>query len=126
MSITLKEHQEMLHQMVVDFAEKEVKPLDMIIDKQKGYPKELWDKVIKTGFLGLIVPIEYGGAGFDAIAEAQTVYDMAVRSASLAFTLEGHYKTVDQIKKYGNKNIQKKYLPQANRRIFGFGSTEPQ
>ncbi|MDY0075201.1 MAG: acyl-CoA dehydrogenase family protein [Acholeplasmataceae bacterium] len=126
MSIELKEHQQMLHQMVTDFAHKEVKPFDMVIDKQKSYPKSLWNKIINVGLLGLIVPVEHGGADFDAIAEAQTIYDIAQKNASVAFTLEGHYKTVDQLKKYGNKNLQDIYLPQANQRIFGFGSTEPQ
>ena len=39
MSVTLKEHQHMLHQMVVDFSKKEIKPLDMLIDKQKSCAK---------------------------------------------------------------------------------------
>lgn len=126
MSVVLKEHQQMLHQMVVDFSRKEIKPLDMVIDKQKGYPKTLWDKIVETGFLGLIVPKEFGGADFDPIAEAQTIFDIASNSASVAFTLEGHYKTVDQLKKYGKASLKEKYLPEANKRIFGFGSTEPQ
>ncbi|HHX76247.1 MAG TPA: acyl-CoA dehydrogenase [Acholeplasmataceae bacterium] len=126
MSVVLKEHQQMLHQMVVDFARKEIKPLDMQIDKQQAYPKELWHKIIETGFLGLIVPNEFGGANFDAIAEAQTIFDIACNNASVAFTLEGHYKTVDQVKKYAKDSLKEKYLPQANKRIFGFGSTEPQ
>src|SRR5690554_8039169 len=119
MSVVLKEHQQMLHQMVVDFARKEIKPLDMQIDKQKGYPKALWDKIIETGFLGLIVPTEFGGANFDAVAEAQTVFDVATKNASVAFTLEGHFKTVDQVKKYAKESLKEKYLPQANKRIFG-------
>ncbi|MDD2469529.1 MAG: acyl-CoA dehydrogenase family protein [Bacilli bacterium] len=126
MSVELKEHQLMLHQMVVDFAQKEIKPLDMVIDKEKKYPKELWDKVIDTGFLGLIVPTEFGGANFDVVAEAQTIFDIATCNASMAFTLEGHFKTVDQLKKYGKQSLKEKYLPEANKRIFGFGSTEPQ
>ena len=126
MSVVLKEHQQMLHQMVVDFSRKEIKPLDMVIDKQKGYPKALWDKIVETGFLGLIVPKEFGGADFDPVAEAQTIFDIASNSASVAFTLEGHYKTVDQLKKYGKASLKEKYLPEANKRIFGFGSTEPQ
>ena len=126
MSVKLTGPQEMLHQMVTNFADKEVKPFDMYIDKYKRYPKELWEKVLKTGFLGLIIPEQYGGADFDAFAEAQTVYEIARRNASLAFTFEGHYKTVNQVKKYGTKALQDKYLPQAHKRIFGFGSTEPQ
>ncbi|EAC3864802.1 acyl-CoA dehydrogenase, partial [Listeria monocytogenes] len=39
--------------------------------------------------------------------------------------LEGHYKTVDQLKKYASSDLKEEYLPQANERIFGFSSTEP-
>ncbi|SDQ25285.1 acyl-CoA dehydrogenase family protein [Carnobacterium viridans] len=126
MSIKLTESQVMLHQMVTDFADKEVKPLDMLIDKQRDFPNELWNKLVNTGFLGLTIPEEYGGAGFDAIASSQTIYDFAVRNASVAFTLEGHYKSVDQVLKYATPELKEKYLPQANHRIFGFSSTEPQ
>ncbi|WP_414839140.1 acyl-CoA dehydrogenase family protein [Carnobacterium sp. TMP28] len=126
MSIELTQPQVMLHQMVVDFTDKEVEPLDILIDKERNYPTELWDKMIDTGFLGLTIPEEYGGAGFDVIASSQTIYDFAVRNASMAFTLEGHYKSVDQVLKYATDELKEKYLPQANHRIFGFSSTEPQ
>lgn len=126
MSINLTQPQVMLHQMVTDFADKEVKPFDMIIDKERDFPKELWSKLVNTGFLGLTLPEEYGGAGFDIVASSQTVYDFAVRNASVAFTLEGHYKTVDQVLKYATPELKEKYLPQANQRVFGFSSTEPQ
>lgn len=126
MSIKLTQSQVMLHQMVTDFADKEVKPWDILIDKQRKFPTELWEKFVNTGFLGLTIPEEYGGAGFDVIASSQTVYDFAVRNASMAFTLEGHYKSVDQVLKYGTTELKEKYLPQANNRIFGFSSTEPQ
>lgn len=120
------EAKEMLHQMVVSFSKKEVMPYDMIIDKNKSYPKALWDKVIDLGLLGLITPYEYGGAGLDPLSEADTIYDIATYNASLAFTLEGHYKTVNQLIKYGNDSLKDKYLSQTNKRIFAFSSTEPQ
>lgn len=126
MSVKLTQPQVMLHQMVTDFADREVKPMDMLIDKQRDFPKELWNNIVNTGFLGLTLPEEYGGAGFDVIASSQTVYDFAVRNASVAFTLEGHYKTLDQVLKYATTELKEKYLPQATHRIFGFSSTEPQ
>lgn len=126
MSIELTQPQEMLHQMVTDFSDNEIKPANKHIDQKRQVPEELWQKIIDTGFLGLILPEQYGGAGFNAIAEAQTIYDVASRNASVAFTLEGHYKTVDQVMKYAPESLKEKYLPQANQRIFGFSSTEPQ
>lgn len=126
MIFKLTNAEEMLHQMVTSFALNEVKPFNSLIDKDKCYPKKLWNKLVETEFLGLIVPSEYGGAGFGAMGEAQTIYDIAKVNASLAFTLEGHYKTVNQVIKYGTKSLKEKYLPQALKRVFGFGSTEPQ
>lgn len=126
MNIEMMEVNKMLNQMVVAFSEKEIKPFDLWIDKNKSVPKELWDKMVNTGFLGLVVPLTYGGAGFNSIAEAQTIYEIASRNASFAFTLEGHFKTVHQVMKYGNDALKEQYLPQANKRVFAFGSTEPQ
>ena len=126
MSVELTQPQEMLHQMVTDFADNEIKPANKHIDQKSEVPKDLWQKIIDTGFLGLILSEKYGGAGFNAIAEAQTIYDVASRNASVAFTLEGHYKTVDQVMKYATESLKDKYLPQANHRIFAFSSTEHQ
>lgn len=126
MDTNTTETKKLLLDMVKAFSDKEIKPLSATIDKNKGVPKDLWHKIVSTGFLGLTIPLEYGGADFDALSEADTIYEVASRSASVAFTLEGHYKTVDQLKKYGNKALQAKYLPQANKRIFAFSSTEPQ
>src|SRR5690554_5087907 len=123
---TNKEAKEMLLQMIRSFSKKEVMPYDMMIDKNKAYPKDLWKKVIDNGLLGLITPYEYGGAGFDPLSEADAIYEIASYNASLAFTLEGHFKTVNQIIKYGTDMLKDKYLPETNKRIFGFGSTEPQ
>ena len=52
MSIKLTQPQVMLHQMVTDFADKEVKPFDMWIDKHREYPAGLWSNIVNTGFLG--------------------------------------------------------------------------
>lgn len=126
MSIEFTGADKMLQQMIIDFSDKEVKHLDMLIDKMGKYPEELWNKVIENGLLGLIIPKEYGGAGFDPQAEASFIYEIAKRNASLAFTLEGHYKSVNQIMKYGNDYIKNKYLKEGVTRIIGFASTEPQ
>lgn len=125
MSVQFKDASLMLYQMVKDFAEKEVKPFDMLIDENKKVPPELWQKVINLGFLGLNLPTTYGGSAFDPVIEATVIYELARKNASLAFTLEAHYKSVDQVLKYASESLKHTYLPQANHRIFGFGSTEP-
>ncbi|WP_261805972.1 acyl-CoA dehydrogenase family protein [Lapidilactobacillus luobeiensis] len=123
--VDLTAAQLMLHQMVREFSEKEIRPNDMAIDQQRFFVNGIYQKLIDNGFLGLMLPEQYGGAGFDAIATAQTIYDLAVGNASVAVTLEGHYKTLDQLLKYGQPSLLERYLPSANQRIFAFSMTEP-
>ncbi|KAF1299985.1 acyl-CoA dehydrogenase family protein [Enterococcus sp. JM9B] len=124
MSVNLTQPQLMLHHMAVEFAEKEIKPFDMAIDKKGDFTEGLFEKLVETGFLGLTLPEEYGGAGFDPISTAQVIYDLATANASVAVTLEGHYKTIDQFVNFGTPALKEKYLPSGSKRIFAFGMTE--
>lgn len=115
MSVNLTQPQLMLHHMAVEFAEKEIKPFDMAIDKKGDFTEGLFEKLVETGFLGLTLPEEYGGAGFDPISTAQVIYDLATANASVAVTLEGHYKTIDQFVNFGTPALKKNiYLAEAN------------
>lgn len=124
MSITNDQNQ-MLIQMIKEFTTNELAPLDMTIDANGDYPDGLLQKVIDTGLLGITLPREYGGAGFDYVAAAEALEKIAVGNASMAVTLEGHFKTIEQFIKCGNKELNEKYLPSAVKRIFAFSMTEP-
>ncbi|MEM7425646.1 MAG: acyl-CoA dehydrogenase [Pseudomonadota bacterium] len=50
-------------------------------------PKEVWDYVKSEGFLGLIIPKEYGGKGFSATANSEIVTRLASRGSSAAITV---------------------------------------
>src|SRR5690349_6914025 len=51
-----------------DFAEREIAPKAMELDKTGRWPTEIVDRMAELGFLGMMVPNEYGGAGLDKIA----------------------------------------------------------
>ncbi len=91
----------------------ELAPLDMEIDQRGDYTDGLFQKVVDTGLLGMTLPREFGGAGFDYVATAQALEHMAAGNASMAVTLEGHFKTIEQFIKYGNKALNDAYLPSA-------------
>ncbi|QEA31297.1 acyl-CoA dehydrogenase family protein [Secundilactobacillus malefermentans] len=114
----------MLQRMIVDFTTNELAPLDMAIDKLGNYPDGLFQKVIDNGLLGMILPREFGGAAFDYESAAEALHHMAFGNASMAVTLEGHFKTIEQFLKYGNEKLNQKYLPSATNRIFAFSQTE--
>ncbi len=67
MNLDLTEEQEMLRTMARDFLTKEcpkalVRELE---DDPKGYSPELWSKMAELGWMGLVIPEEYGGQGMD-------------------------------------------------------------
>jgi alkylation response protein AidB-like acyl-CoA dehydrogenase len=67
MNLDLTEEQEMLRTMAKDFLTKEcpktlVRELE---DDPKGYSPDLWAKMAELGWMGLVIPEEYGGQGMD-------------------------------------------------------------
>ena len=67
MDLGLSEQQELLKDAARDFLENECPETlvrEMEEDEQ-GYSPELWGKMAEQGWQGLLIPEEYGGAGFD-------------------------------------------------------------
>ena len=65
MDFNLTEEQQMLRKTARDFMEKEC-PKSLVREMENdenGYSPELWHKMVKLGWLGLIFPEEYGGGG---------------------------------------------------------------
>jgi len=63
--LSLNEKEARLKQEARRFMEKEA-PKDVLLKLEKtetGYTRELWDKIVKTGWLGTLIPAQYGGAG---------------------------------------------------------------
>jgi alkylation response protein AidB-like acyl-CoA dehydrogenase len=67
MDLGLSEEHEMLRNVARDFLEKEC-PEQHVRDMEedeKGYSPELWKKMAEQGWQGLMIPEQYGGAGFN-------------------------------------------------------------
>src|SRR5690606_22680706 len=58
-----------------------------IVHKRKDLPPEVWQFIKDKGFLGMIIPKEYGGKGFSALAHSTVVTKIATRSGSAAVTV---------------------------------------
>jgi len=65
MDLSLSEQQEMLRKTARDFFEKEC-PKSLVremAEDERGYSPDLWHKMAGLGWMGLVFPAEYGGAG---------------------------------------------------------------
>ncbi len=91
--------------------------------------EEVWDYIKKEKFLGMIIPKEYGGLGFSALAHSEVVMKVASRSISVCITImvPNSLGPGELLVHYGTEEQKKHYLPRLaiGEEIPCFGLTEP-
>lgn len=108
----LTEEQRLVRKMARDFAEKEIKPIAKKIDAEHHFPAELIPKLGALGFMGIMVPDSYGGAGLDAVSYGIIIEELARVCASTAVVVSAHNSLcVQGILHFGTDEQKKKYLP---------------
>ncbi|MFV3409379.1 acyl-CoA dehydrogenase [Bdellovibrio bacteriovorus] len=99
------------------------------IHKDKDIPKEAWDIIKKEKFLGMIIPKEYGGLGFSALAHSEVIMKISSRSLSTAITVmvPNSLGPAELLAHYGTDAQKNRYLPRlaTGEEIPCFGLTEP-
>src|SRR5215510_13236850 len=76
MDLSLTESQEMLRTTARSFMEREA-PVDVVVGLQNAESSldpELWAKAARLGWLGIVLPVEYGGSG-DSLSDAAVLYE---------------------------------------------------
>lgn len=106
------EEQRMMKQTCDDFINQEVLPiLDRIDSQEEGLMPSLLDKAGALGLLGVSVPEEYGGLGFDFVTSMLTT-EVLGAGHSVAVALSAHTGIGSlPILYYGNEAQKKKYIP---------------
>lgn len=128
MNFTLTKEQQLVQQMVREFAENEVKPIAAEIDQTERYPMETVEKMAKYGMMGIPFSKEYGGAGGDTFSYILSVEELSKVCGTTGVILSAHTSLcAGAIEKYGTEEQKKKYLvPLAKgEKIGAFGLTEP-
>jgi acyl-CoA dehydrogenase len=96
--------------------------------EEQDMPPEAWDFAKKNGFLGLVIPKEYGGKGFSALAHSAVVHKLSSRSfvAGVNVMVPNSLGPGELIHRYGTQAQQDKYLPRlaSGEEIPCFGLTE--
>lgn len=99
------------------------------IYKQRELPKEAWDVIKKEKFLGMIIPKEYGGLGFSAMAHSEVIMKISSRSLPAAITVmvPNSLGPAELLVHYGTEEQKKHYLPRlaTGEEIPCFALTEP-
>ncbi|MBM2816731.1 MAG: Acyl-CoA dehydrogenase [Ignavibacteria bacterium] len=123
----LSEEQQMLREMVRDFANNELKPIAAKIDEDEAIPPEIIRKIGELGLLGAAFPVEYGGSGFGEVGYCLIQEEIGRACASTA-TFIGAHESIGANAIYlgGSEELKQKYLPSltSGEKIAAYGLTE--
>ncbi len=128
MNFDLTNDQKMLQDQVKKFADSVLAPVAPDIDKSAEFPWDNIKKMAKLGLLGIIIPEEYGGAGFDYISLAIAIEEISRACASTGVIVAVNNSLVGYpIMQFGSEEQKKKYLPLLcnAEKLGAFGLTEP-
>jgi alkylation response protein AidB-like acyl-CoA dehydrogenase len=128
MEFELSEEQQQIKMSVREFAEAEIAPHVMEWDESQHFPVELQPKMADLGFLGVLFPEEYGGAGMGYVEYATIIEELSRVDGSVGISVAAHNSLCsNHIFKYGSEDQKKKFLtPLASGAHLGaWGLTEP-
>lgn len=112
MNFEKNDNQRMITQMVRDFAEREIRPNIMKWDESQELPRETLRKMGELGLLGVLVPEEYGGAGFGYMEYITAITEVAKVCGAIGLSMAAHNSLCTGHTMYfGNEEQKKKYLP---------------
>lgn len=102
---------------------------DWDVHQRRDLSPETWDVLKREGFLGLIIPKEYGGRGFSASANSAIVAKASSRSTTLGVTVmvPNSLGPAELLLHYGTEQQRQRWLPGLARgtEIPAFALTEP-
>ena len=128
MEFGLTKEQELVKQMVKNFALNEVKPIAAEVDETEKFPIDNVKKMGELGMMGIPFPKEYGGAGGDVLSYILTVEELSKVCATTGVIVSAHTSlSAGAINDFGTEEQKQKYLvPLAKgEKIGAFGLTEP-
>ena len=128
MNFGLTREQELVRQMVREFAVNEVKPIAAEIDETERFPMENVKKMGELGMMGIPFSKELGGAGGDVLSYIIAVEELSKVCGTTGVILSAHTSLcASLINENGTPAQKEKYLvPLAKgEKIGAFGLTEP-
>ncbi|PYM32819.1 MAG: acyl-CoA dehydrogenase [Candidatus Rokuibacteriota bacterium] len=128
MDFELSDDQQRIRAVAREFADAELGDKIAPYDARHEFAWEIVKKLGPLGFLGVLVPEDYGGAGLDYVSYALIVEELNRGDASVGITMWAHNSLcTNHIALFGSPAQKQTYLPRlASGAVLGaWGLTEP-
>jgi butyryl-CoA dehydrogenase len=129
MRFDLTDEQAAIQAMAREFAESEIRPIAVEIDRDARFPHETVKRMGELGLMGIAVPERWGGAGSDMVAYVVALEEIARVCASHAVVMSVNNSLYGSpVLAFGTDAQRERFLkPVASGQAHGcFALTEPQ
>ncbi|HEV8593515.1 MAG TPA: acyl-CoA dehydrogenase family protein, partial [Pyrinomonadaceae bacterium] len=126
--LELTEDHKALQKTVREFVAGEVAPYIKEWDEKAQFDRSVFDKMAELGLLGVCIPEQYGGAGFDYVSLGLVCEELEACDTFLRVAMSVHVGLNSlSVYSWGTEEQKQKYLvPQAKgEKLATFGLTEP-
>ena len=128
MDFELSEEQRMVKEAAADFAKNTLAPRAEEFDQNEEIPKKIYQELAGLGYMGIMVPEEFGGSNFDFISYILIMEEFAKACAALEISISVHNSLVcDAILRFGTPEQKREYLPilAKGEKLGAYSLTEP-
>jgi hypothetical protein len=124
----LTEEQVLLRDTARAFAEKDLAPQAGDWDREARFPREALAQLGRLGFMGMLVPPEWGGAGADHVGYALAMEEIAAGDGATSTILSVNSLCCGAVLQYGSDEQKARFLKPmaAGEMLAAFCLTEPQ
>ena len=112
MDFSETDNQKMIAETIRRFAETHIRPDMMVWDEAQIFPVELFKKMGDLGLMGIIVPVEYNGAGLGYFEYVTAIVEVSRVCGSIGLSMAAHNSLcTGHILQFGSEEQKRKYLP---------------
>lgn len=128
LNFQLSENQQMIAETIRRYGAEKIAPVVMQYDESQEFPVEIFKDLGDLGLLGVLVPEQYGGAGFGYFEYVTAITELAKFCGGIGLSMAAHNSLcTGHILKFGNEEQKQTYLPKlaTGEWIGAWGLTEP-
>jgi alkylation response protein AidB-like acyl-CoA dehydrogenase len=108
----VSENVQMVAQVVRDFAEKNIRPNVMAWDEEQVFPVHLFKQLGELGLMGVLVPEQYGGAGFGYEEYVTVIREIAKVCGGIGLSVAAHNSLcTGHIATFASEEQKQRWLP---------------